>query len=339
MKNPDYPTIGIVSISYNDEKIIGDCLTSIRDQSYPQDNIEIYYCDGGSTDRTVEIIESYGATVISRPDLIDKAYIRGELIAATPKTDIILFLSADCRLEETDCLLMMVKSLQDAEIVGVQTLRYAVRPQDPILSRYLSLIGGVDPIAVGLKKADRSPYDIQGWHSKGKVTDKDFYLEVQFSDDISTLPAIGANGFAIKREYFDLVGGYKNGAHADACARLIRLGHNKFAFLKDRHIVHYVDLSLTAFLKRRIVWALQYSGDKIPRDYSVMTRNDIGKLLWVIISYSTLVVPFFHALKGYLHKRDAAWFLHPFVCFAFFVSYSLLYGLKTISKLKKALGI
>jgi glycosyltransferase involved in cell wall biosynthesis len=64
-------------ISYNDEKIIGDALESIFAQDYPPDKLEVLIADGGSTDRTPEIIRKTRARVIVRPDLKDEPYRRG----------------------------------------------------------------------------------------------------------------------------------------------------------------------------------------------------------------------------------------------------------------------
>lgn len=328
----DLPSIGVVSLSYNDATIIEDCLISINQQDYPRDKVKVLFADGGSTDGTLDIIRRYGAEIIYRPDLANRADLRVEMMASAPKTDFILIFSADCRLQESDCLRKMVEVFSDPEIVGVQTQRYGVRREDPILSRYLSLIGGVDPIAVGLGKGDRTPHDVGAWHSSGSVRDMGDYYKIAFSPDPSKMPAIGANGFMIKREYLELVGGMKNGAHVDMCVKLIQRGYSNFAFLKNRHIIHYVHLPLLSFLKRRLAWANLYAPDKIERIYKVFAVKDWYKLLWLMLTYSTLIIPTLRAIICYLKKPDPAWFLHPIVCFTFFCGYSLSY-------LKKALMI
>ena len=328
--NDELPSITVVSLSYNDASIIEDCLVSIERQDYPRDKLRVLFADGGSTDGTLEVIRRHGAELIDRPDLANRADLRVELMVDTPRTDFVLIFSADCRFQEGDCLREMVAVFSDPEIIGVQTLRYGIRPQDPILSRYLSLIGGVDPIAVGLGKADRTPHDCNSWHSSGRVSDMGAYYKITFGSDPAKMPAIGANGFMIKREYLELVGGMKNGAHVDMCVKLIRQGRNSFAFLKDRHIIHFVHLPLLSFLHRRLAWANLYAPDKIERIYKVFTPKDWYKLLWIVLTYSTLLVPVLRAAKGYFRKPDFAWFLHPVVCFTFFCGYSLSYIKKAL---------
>lgn len=56
--------ISIIMPTYNAEKTIEESLKSIREQNYDQALIEILVIDGGSTDRTREIAQKYGATIL-----------------------------------------------------------------------------------------------------------------------------------------------------------------------------------------------------------------------------------------------------------------------------------
>ncbi len=51
--------VSVIIPVYNEEKFISKCLTSLKNQTYPTDKTEILLIDGGSKDKTVEIIESY----------------------------------------------------------------------------------------------------------------------------------------------------------------------------------------------------------------------------------------------------------------------------------------
>lgn len=53
----DVPLVSIVTISHNQASFLIECLESILSQSYPR--IEYIVIDGGSTDESVQIIESY----------------------------------------------------------------------------------------------------------------------------------------------------------------------------------------------------------------------------------------------------------------------------------------
>lgn len=51
------PLISIITVTYNAEKYIAQTMQSVLNQTYP--NIEYLIIDGGSTDRTLEIIKNY----------------------------------------------------------------------------------------------------------------------------------------------------------------------------------------------------------------------------------------------------------------------------------------
>lgn len=57
----DNPLVSIIVPTYNSQNTLEKCLNSIRNQTY--ENIEMMIVDNGSTDRTVEIANQYGANV------------------------------------------------------------------------------------------------------------------------------------------------------------------------------------------------------------------------------------------------------------------------------------
>lgn len=84
-----YPKISIVTPSFNQADYLEQTICSVLDQGYP--NLEYIIIDGGSTDRSVEIIEKYSEKLsfwISEPDkgqyfAINKGFKRatGEIMA------------------------------------------------------------------------------------------------------------------------------------------------------------------------------------------------------------------------------------------------------------------
>lgn len=326
-------SVAVPMISYNDEAILEDCLSSIRNQDYDQNLIDILIVDGGSSDGTLKIAQKYGATIISRPDLKNQPNIRVTIALQTARADLILSFSADNRLQEKDALSEMVKILEDQEVVACETLRYGYSKTDPILSRYFALIGGCDPIAVGLGKADRGPYDKNYWHSFGTAQDCGEYYKIKFKPDIAKIPTIGANGFLIRKELLDKMDCKENIAHTDMCVSLIRKGYDTFAFVKDKHVVHYINIRPLPFLKRRLFWAKVYSADKIKREYGVFQKRDTARLALMIFANLTFIIPLVRAVKGYLVVRDRAWFLHPLMCFTFTLGYSWFYIKKYLSNI------
>ncbi|MDR1757879.1 MAG: glycosyltransferase family 2 protein [Bacteroidales bacterium] len=53
------PFISVICPVYNEEKYIANCIESVLRQDYPTKHVEVFFVDGGSTDRTREIIMLY----------------------------------------------------------------------------------------------------------------------------------------------------------------------------------------------------------------------------------------------------------------------------------------
>ena len=87
--NSEYPRISIVIPSFNQGHFIGHTLQSITEQNYP--NLEMIIVDGGSSDETLKVIESFSDHVkwwVSEPDkgqanAINKgmAHVTGDILA------------------------------------------------------------------------------------------------------------------------------------------------------------------------------------------------------------------------------------------------------------------
>ena len=61
--NMDLPGISVVIIGLNSEKFLKDCINSVLAADYPDELIEIFYVDGGSSDSSVSIARDYYRTV------------------------------------------------------------------------------------------------------------------------------------------------------------------------------------------------------------------------------------------------------------------------------------
>jgi glycosyltransferase involved in cell wall biosynthesis len=68
----DLPFVTLVMPSYNEELYIEECLRTLLNQDYPADKMEILVADGGSPDRTREIVARIAATD-ARVRLVDNS--------------------------------------------------------------------------------------------------------------------------------------------------------------------------------------------------------------------------------------------------------------------------
>lgn len=87
-------TVSVVIPAKNEEKHLPRCLASLARQTYPRDKVEIIVVDNGSTDRTREIAEGFGARVL-RDDASNVSGLRNRG-AAISTGEVLAFVDADC---------------------------------------------------------------------------------------------------------------------------------------------------------------------------------------------------------------------------------------------------
>ncbi len=128
----DYePTVSLVVPVLNAEATIRDLLESLIKVDYTEGKLEIIFVDGGSTDRTTEIIEEYPVKLIAESrkglNLARNAGFKSS------QGEILLFTDSDC-VVRTDWARRMVRNFEEAEVgcVGGSTSRH----KDSFLSKY-----------------------------------------------------------------------------------------------------------------------------------------------------------------------------------------------------------
>ena len=107
--------ISIITVTYNAENTISNCIESVIGQNYK--NVEYIIIDGGSFDNTVQIIEKYKkqiAVFVSEPDNgIYDAMNKGIKLATG---DIIGMLNADDFFTDNNVLSLVAEAFSDPEV-------------------------------------------------------------------------------------------------------------------------------------------------------------------------------------------------------------------------------
>jgi glycosyltransferase involved in cell wall biosynthesis len=115
MQEERQPLVSIITIVYNGEKHIADCVRSVQRQSYP--HIQYIVVDGGSKDNTLGILQQFPTVItdlISEKDEgISDAFNKGILRA---KGGIVGLINADDWYED-GAVEMAVRALEDADVV------------------------------------------------------------------------------------------------------------------------------------------------------------------------------------------------------------------------------
>ena len=324
-KLSDYPSVSVILATYNSQDSIEQCLASLFSQDYPKEKIDLIIADGGSRDNTLDILSKYKHTLFKIPENKQEAEYNKGIAVSHAKNELLLFIDHDNVLPHKNWLKKMIKPLlENSKICGVEVLRFAYRRRDNILDRYFALIGGVDPIPYYLGKDARLSWAFDKYNLLGKSQDLGSYFLVKFDKD--KIPTLGANGAILRRSLLKYAkSDPENFFHIDINYDLIKKGFNTYAFVKDE-IIHYKKTKFIDFIKflirRRKIMERQYFENLKKRRYAVfMSSQDKIGLLKFIFYTVTVVKPFFDSVRGFIKIRDAAWFLHPFICLSFLVVY------------------
>jgi cellulose synthase/poly-beta-1,6-N-acetylglucosamine synthase-like glycosyltransferase len=130
------PSVSIIVAARNEEESIGDCLASILDIDYPVEKFEIIAVNDGSTDKTVEIMNSFAGkhphckiihTKPSKGNLRGKTNALSQGISASTG-EIIMFTDADCRVPPMWVRETVRRFDDQTGIVGGYTLLRGTKP-------------------------------------------------------------------------------------------------------------------------------------------------------------------------------------------------------------------
>jgi glycosyltransferase involved in cell wall biosynthesis len=305
----------------NAEKYLDECLGAIRSQDYPAELVEIIIADGGSTDHTLEIARRHNVdAVLPNPLRTGEA---GKAVAlSAARHELVLHVDSDNIVVGRDWLSRMVAPLADPEVTSSEALRWEYRREDHFINRYQALTGINDPMALFVGNYDRyceltgrwtgypyrsEPYD--GWE---KV-----WIDPQH------VPTMGANGYLVRREAYELVeiGDYL--FDIDVVYDLVQRGRACVARV-DVPIRHYFCDSVMRFYKktRRRTDDYYFFARQGRRSYPWTSQQRTGVIRFILST--VLVVPLVRqVLTGMRKKPDPAWWFHILACWITLFVYSV----------------
>lgn len=319
MSPANLESISVIIPTLNAGIHIENCLSALKRQDYPEERVEVLVIDGGSTDNTLEIARRYGAKIYHNPLVTTEA--AKAIGIKESSNELLLFLDADNILPEKDWLAKMIRPFAYGDIVGAEPIRFVYRSGDSYINRYCALMGLNDPLCYYLGNYDKQNF-ISGRWTKLPVNEykRDDYRIVECLG--KTVPTFGANGFLLRKKFLERLH-LKNEKYFfdnDTISTLIQDGANKFAKV-DVGIIHVYSSSLKEFCKKQ---------DRRIKDYLYFSKQGIRSPLPLpklkvakFCLYTLMIFPLFiDSLRGYLKKRDRAWFFHIIACLLTLVIYS-----------------
>lgn len=272
-----------------------DLIDSIRDQDFPQDQIEI-------------LVETDGDSEQAKANGIRRA--TGQICA--------MFCADNYIVSKMLFNTVYHHFVSGYKIDGIYTKYYAYKKDDNSLNRYFSLIGNNDPIPFYLGKSDRRPYY--------EMEPGETYTVFDFSEEYANrdIPSLGDNGFFIKRETI-LKADLDHYYPMDCFKDLVNQGHKWFMRFSDRYVWHRTSDNLISFLIKRYKYARDLYSDRMDRRWRMLdTKHDYFRLGCFILATASVIPCLATSIRGFLKIRDFAWFWHWPVCFGFLITYSLL---------------
>lgn len=124
----DFPSVSVIIPIRNEEEFIAQCLQSVVDQDYPQDSMEVLVVDGGSEDRSRDIVAEFGSRYpliksLDNPKISAPAGLNLGIREA--RGDVIVRVDGHCLLEP-DYVSQCVRCLRETGADNVGGLMQAV---------------------------------------------------------------------------------------------------------------------------------------------------------------------------------------------------------------------
>ena len=299
------PSVTFVIATLNEEKRIASCLKSILNINYPKGKIEIIVSDGGSTDRTIDIAQSYGCRIYhNKRQLAEPGLANGFRQA---RNELVVHMANDNILPETNWLKkMVIPFIEDSEIVGA-FCKVINDPQDNEFNKYFN--SNTDPFNAFIYGYTSHP---DKFYKLYKATEKtENYVIYDYL--LSEFPLLAlAQGFILKRSF------YRNPkSDYDDILPILDLikQKKKIAYVTNTGTYHYSLKGFKDFLKKynkRSYNALKHGFKK--RQKFLSTKRKIKQYLWLPYSLS-IVLPFITAFSNFLQNRKLYYFYHPIACF------------------------
>lgn len=316
------PGVSVIMATLNAEKYLDECLSALRAQDYPQELLEILIADGGSTDLTLEIARRHGVDrILANPRKTGEAGKAVALHAASH--ELILHIDSDNVVVGVDWLTRMVAPLADPEVVSAEAVRWEYRREDHFINRYQALTGINDPMALFVGNYGRYSELTGRWTDYPYAGERHDGWEKVWIDP-SHVPTMGANGYLVRRDAYDLVKVEDYLFDIDVAYDLVQAGKNCLARV-DVPIRHYFCDSVVRFYRktRRRTDDFYFFAAQGRRSYPWTSRQRAGVVRFIVST--VLVVPLLtQVAHGMSRRRDpAAWCFHLAACWITLLVYAV----------------
>jgi glycosyltransferase involved in cell wall biosynthesis len=294
------PSISVIIPTLNVEAILGNCLSSIARQNYPQDKIEVILADAHSTDNTRKIARTFAAKVL---DDNGKNMEEGKRLALRhAKGEYILFVDADNEISHPDYLSLAVNGLRsNPQALGVEGYYPSSAKMSSFCVYLTTLLHISDPIC-WLMSATPKLVGCQGELEHWQLPEGTFSYP------------LGANGFVYRLTDLQSVHADEKFQDTHVAMFLMKNGKREWLRIRGRGVHHYYVQTLRGFIKKRrraTVHFLQVQ-EEMPVNWM---KEKPTVPLWLAVLYCVSIIgPLCHTITGLCRDRDWRWLWHVPAC-------------------------
>lgn len=321
--------VSIILATYNSALTLEKTLMSIRMQSYPPSCVEMLVVDGGSTDRTRMIAQSYGCRIIDNPKMLPGW---AKYIGYThARGDYAMFLDSDEVIEDRHSIERKIAVMKDNPSVHAVTGSGYKNPQNySFVNQYVNEFG--DPFSFFYYRQSKDSRYFMDYMKRiyPCVKDTNDYSIFHFSDS-EKLPLLefGAMGGIVDLIY--LKSRAPEIMHNPALIPhlinvLVRYG-SRIGIIKNDALIHYSSETVEKYLnkiKSRVVNNIYTPAKEGFRGREEFASHILRYKKYFFLPYAlTVIGPFIDSLHLSITRRHLGYFIH--MPFSFYTAYLIIY--------------
>lgn len=315
--------LSIIMPTYNSERTLDRALAGIRNQNFDQSKIEILVIDGGSTDRTIDIANKYGAIIVENPDrLPEPAKLYGMQKA---QGRYICVMGSDEIMVNKDLLIQRYNFLQKhPEVHGLLAELVAPKGYAPCC-HYMNSVG--DPFTCFIYKSygDRI-YNLR----KNLLLKEDGAYIYKFEED-DIIPIGDGSAVMdmqyIRENYAELIKTHETSVLWDIIIR----ENGLVACLENDKVEHLSACDLKTYLKKLKFRVINNVHNIEGSGYAFRAKTDksLNKRKYLYPLYCLLFPwPIFDGIQMGLRMRHWIYLAHPLFCWYVMLQIIYQYGKK-----------
>ncbi|MBI5873414.1 MAG: glycosyltransferase family 2 protein [Candidatus Omnitrophica bacterium] len=309
------PKFSFIIPTYNAERYLDVCLKSIREQSFPQNEVEILIADGASTDKTLEVAKKYGARILYNEKRLAEYGVGLGMREA--RGELAVVFAADNELVGKDWLSGVQSVFENNSDISALWGKLASGPNDPALNKYFELIQS-DPLNWFLNN------NLQIYKKNALFIEPSCF---KFKVDSRRPLVWGANGLVCRTQ--KIRPSWTKEAYMgdnDAFQSMVERGDDVAAYCDRPFVYHHHVARISDWVKKWRRNFLHHFADKQESrnmNWVIIAGFKRKLIMWIFYNF-LFFISVGHSIYLALREKNRYWLYHPLVSFLQCWTYILL---------------